>query len=64
MTTIGVSNEVTINETSNRLTFPGSLVYVEVSNWMFKITDVCKTVGTEGTQFRELVMRTKYFLDV
>lgn len=46
------------------LAFPRGLINVKMRNGMLKVTDVGETVRTQWTEFGELVVRPKDFLNV
>lgn len=45
-------------------TLPGRLVDFEAGNRGLKVAGICKTMGAQGAEFRQLELRTKDFLDV
>ena len=45
-------------------TLPGRLVDFEAGNRGLKVAWICKAMGAQGAEFRQLKLRTKNFLDV
>jgi hypothetical protein len=45
-------------------TLPGRLVDFEAGNRGLKVAWICKPMGAQGAEFRQLKLRTKDFLDV
>jgi hypothetical protein len=45
-------------------TLPGRLVDFEAGNRGLKVAWICKAMGAQGAEFRQLKLRTKDFLNV